>query len=98
MKKSVLIPFWLTAAASVTAIQKKSFWSSITILLISTEEMDYVMKIVKSLKESSLLIKRISEWIKSKAKEQKGRFLDLLLGTLCASLSGNLVTGKWVIK
>ena len=44
--------------------------------------------------ESGLLIKGVSEIIKNEAKEQKGRFLGMLLGTLGASLLGNLLTGK----
>ena len=52
------------------------------------------MKTVKSLEEPGLLIKTISKTIKNKAKEQKGRFLGMLLGTLGASLLGNLLTGK----
>ena len=52
------------------------------------------MKIVKSLEESGLLIKGLSETIKNQEKDQKGGFLGILLGTLGASLLGNLVTGK----
>ena len=61
------------------------FGSSTTTSIISNEEMN-VMKIVKSLKESGLLIKGVSETIKNEAKQQKGRFLSMLLGTLGASL------------
>ena len=56
------------------------------------------MKTVKSLEEPGLLIKTISKTIKNKAKEQKGRFLGMLLGTLGASLLGNLLTGKVLIS
>ena len=52
------------------------------------------MKVVKSLEESVLLIKGISETIRNKAKEQKRGFLAMLLDTLGASLLGNLLTGK----
>ena len=55
------------------------------------------MKIVKSLEESGLLIKGVSETIKNEAKEQKAGFLRMLLGTLGASLLGNLLTGKGTI-
>ena len=55
--------------------------------------MNDIMKIVKSLEESGLLIKGISEAIKNEAKEQRG-FLGMLLGTSGASLLGNLFTGK----
>ena len=52
------------------------------------------MKIVKSLEESGLLIKSASETIENEAKEQKGGFLGILLGTLSASLLGNLLTSQ----
>ena len=51
----------------------------------------------KSLKESGLLIKRVSKTSKNKAKEQKGVFLGMLLGTLGASLLENLLAGKGTI-
>ena len=60
--------------------------------------MEDIMKIDKSLKESRLLIKSVSEIIKNEAKEQKGGFLGMLLGTLGASLLGNLLTGKAKIR
>ena len=56
--------------------------------------MNDIMKIVKSLEESDLLIKRLRETIKDDAKEQKGGFLSMLLGTLGASLLENLLRGK----
>ena len=59
--------------------------------------MNDIMKIVKSLEKSGLLIKGVSQTIKNESKEQKGRFLGMLLGTLGASLLGNLLTGKGVI-
>ena len=62
--------------------------------MISNEKMNDIMKIVKYLKESGLLIKGISEGIRNGVKEQKGGFLGMLLGTLGASLLGNLLTGK----
>ena len=60
--------------------------------------MNDIMKIVKSLEEFGLLIKGISKTIKNKAKEQKGRFLSMLLGLLGANLLGNLLTGKRAIR
>ena len=56
--------------------------------------MNGIMKIVKSPEESGLLIKGVSKAIKNKAKEQKGGFLRMLLGTFGASLLGNLLSGK----
>ena len=60
--------------------------------------MNDIMKIVKSLEEEALLIKGISKTIENEAKEQKGGFLGVLLGTLVASLLGNLLTGKGAIR
>ena len=52
------------------------------------------MKLIQSFKESGLLIKGISETTKNEAKEQKGRLLSVLLGTLGVGLLGNLLTDK----
>ena len=100
LAKSVLIPLGLTAAASATdpTIHKKMFGSGFTTLIISNEEMEDIMKIVKSLEESGLSIKDVSKTIKNEAKEQKGWFLEMLLGTLGARLLGNLSTGKVTIR
>ena len=62
------------------------------------EERNHIVKIVKSLKESGLLIKGVSETIKNEAKEQKGGFLWILLGTLDASLLENMSAGKGVMR
>ena len=60
--------------------------------------MDDLIKIVKSLEDSGLLLKRVSESVQNEVKEQKGGFLSILLGTLGAILLGNLLTGKGVSK
>ena len=65
------------------------FGSGFTTSIISNEEMNDIMKIVSSLEESGLLIKGVRETIKNEAKEQKGGFLSMLLGTLGASLLGS---------
>ena len=65
-----------------------------TTLIISNEEINDIMKIVESLEESYLLIKAVSETIKIEAKEQKGRFLSMLLGTLADSLLGSELASK----
>ena len=56
-------------------------WFGFITLIISNEEMNDIMKIVKSLEDSGLLIKGVSETIKNDAKEQKRGFLSMLLGT-----------------
>ena len=69
-----------------------------TTLIISNQEMNYLMKIIKSLVESGLLTKIISETIKNEAKEQNTGVLGVLLATLGASLVGDLLTGKSTIR
>ena len=60
--------------------------------------MNDTKKIFKSLEESGLLIKGVSKTIKNEAKEQKGGFLGVILGTSGASLLENLLTGKDTIR
>ena len=60
--------------------------------------MEDIMKIVKSLEESRLIINGISETIKNKAKEQKGGFMPMLLGTLAVSVLGNALAVRGVIR
>ena len=74
------------------------FWSGFTTLSISNEEINDIMKTVSSLEESGLLIKTVGESIKNEAKEKTGGLLGMLLGTLGASLLGNLLTGKDTIR
>ena len=99
LAKSVLIPVGLTATVSATdkVIQKKIFWSGMTTFIISNEEMNEIIKIVKSFRESALLKKSVSEAIKNKAKRQRDEFLSMLLDALGASLLVNLLVGKGVM-
>ena len=60
--------------------------------------MEDIIKIVKFLEDSGLLLEGISEPIKIQAKEQKGRFLSMALGTLGTSLLGNNLAGKGIVK
>ena len=100
LAKSVLIPLGLIASASATdvAINEKMLGHGMTTLIISNLEINHIIKIVKSLEESCLLMKWVSETIKNEAKEQKGGFLAMLLGTLGATLLENLFTGKGTIR
>ena len=77
---------------------KKNYGSGTTALIISNEEMEDIMKIVKSLEESVLLVKVISETTKNETKEQREGFLAMLLGTLAAILLGSTLTGKGAIQ
>ena len=94
LKQMLLSP--AITSATDAAIQRKMFGSDITTLIMSNQEIDDIMKIIKSLRDVDLLIKVVSETIKKEAKEQKSRFNGMLLGALCASLSGDLLIGKGV--
>ena len=74
LAKSVLIPLELTAAASAAdaGIHKKILGSGNTTLIISNNEIEDIIKIVKSLEDSGLLLKGVSETIQNEAKEQRG--------------------------
>ena len=97
--KSVLIPLELTAAASAAdaGIHKKILRSGNTTVVKSNKDMDDLIKIVKSLEDSDLLLKGVTESVQNEIKEQKGGFLSMLLGTLGASLLGNILNckGAW---
>ena len=71
-------------------------------LIISNDEMDDILKIIKSLEDSGVLLKGVSETVKQEAKEQRGGFLSMLLGTLGASLLGDILSkclpGRRVIR
>ena len=97
LAKSVLIPLGLTAAASAVdaGIHKKNLVSGTTAatLIKSNNEIENI-KIVKSFEDSGLLLKRVTETVQNEVKKQKGRFLSMLLGTLAASLLGNILAGR----
>ena len=100
LAKNVLAPLDLTAAMSAIdgSIQKKIHGSGATKsagfkLIIEQEDMNDITKIIKPLENSGILLEGVSKAIKNETKEQKGGFLSMLLGTLGASLLGNLLTG-----
>ena len=68
-----------------------------TTLIISNEEIEASIKIMKSLEDSGLL-KGVTETVQNEVEEQKGGFLSILLHTLGASLLGNLLTGKGIYR
>ena len=102
----MLITSGLTAAASAAdaEIHKKILGSgrNNTTLIISNDEMDDILKIVKSLEKSGILLKGVNETIQHEAKEQRGGFLSMLLGTLGTSLLGDILSkglsGKGVLR
>ena len=94
LAKNVLAPLGLTAAMSAIdgCIQKKIPGSGVK-LMIEQEDMNDIMKIIEALENSGTLLKGVSKTIENETKEQRGGFLSMLLGTLGASLLGNLLTG-----
>ena len=60
--------------------------------------MNEIMKIVQALGDSNILLKKVTKTIKNKTKEQKGGFLSVFLGTLGASLLGNILAGKRIVR
>ena len=78
LTKSVLLPLGLSTGTSVAdaAIQNKLYGSGTTVLIISNKEMEDIMKIVKSLEESGLLIPGVSETIKNEARKKKEDFFQ----------------------
>ena len=107
-----LIPLELTIAASAAdagihffffffglarSYDPRAISSGTTTLIISNEEIEDIMKILKSLEDSDVLIKGVTKTIENETKEQRGRFLGLCLGALVTSLLENMLTGKGFI-
>ena len=100
LAKNVLAPLGLTAAMSAIdgSIQKKIHGSGVK-LIIEQEDMNDIMKIIKALENSGILLKGVTKTIENETKEQRGGFLGMLLGTLGASLLGNLLaSGKSIMR
>ena len=102
LAKNVLAPLELSAAMSAIdgSIKFHQFQlgSGTTTLIISNDEMDDILKIVKSLENFGVLLKGVSETIYHEAKEQRGLFLGMLLGTLGASLLGDVLSKGLSVK
>ena len=99
LAKNVLDPLGLTAAMSAIdgGMQKKIHGSGVK-LIIEQEDMKDIMKIIKALENSDILLKGVSKTTENETKEQRGGFLSMFLRTLGASLLGNLLTGKGIMR
>ena len=93
LAKDVLAPLGTTAATSATdaGIPNKIHGSGKPTLIISNEEINDITKIVQALEVPNISLKGDTKTIKNETKKQKGVFLSMLLGTLGASLLGNLL-------
>ena len=98
LAKNVLAPLGLTAAMSAIdgSIEKKIHGSGIKVII--EEDVQDIIKVIKELENSDILLKGVSKTIENEIKEQRGGFLSMLLGTLGASLLGNLLTGKGIMR
>ena len=67
-------------------------------MTIQPQNDNLIMKIVQALEDSNILLKEVTKTIKNETKEQKRGFLSMLSGTLGASLFGNLLTGKRIVR
>ena len=74
------------------SMQEKLHGSGVK-LIIEQEDMNDIIKIIEALENSGILLKEVTKTIENETKEQRGGFLSMLLGTLGASLLGNLLTG-----
>ena len=99
LAKNVLAPLGLTAAMSALdgSIQKKMRGEGIK-LVIEQEDMNDIIKIIEALENSGILLKGVTKTIENETKEQRGGFLSMLLGTLAASLLGNLLSGRGMMR
>ena len=83
----------------MTGVYKKNIPGSGVKLIIEQEDMNDVMKIIEALENSGILLKGVSKTIENETKEQRGGLSSMLLGTLGASLLGNLLTGgKGIVR
>ena len=94
LAKNVLALLGLTPAMSAIdgSIQKKIHCSGVK-LIIEHEDMNDIIKIIEPLESSGILLKGVTKTIENEIKEQREGFFSMLLGTLEASLLGNLLTG-----
>ena len=98
LAKNVLAPLTAAMSAIDGSIQKKIHGSGVK-LIIEQEDMNDIMKVIKGLENSGILLKGVSKTIENETKEQRGGFLSMLLGTLGASLLVNLLTGgKGIVR
>ena len=100
LAKNVLFPLGITADASAidARFQNKINGSGTTTLTISNEEINDMMKIVQAVEDSNILWKGVTKTIKIETKEQKGGIWSRLFGTLGASLLGNMLAWKGIVR
>ena len=100
LAKTILAPLGIRAAASANyaGIQKKIHGFGTRTLIILNEEINDIIKIVQDLEDSNMLLKGVTKTIENETKKQKRGFLSMLLGILGATLFGNLLAGKDIVR
>ena len=100
MAINILAPLGIIAAASAidAGIQKKIHGSETRSLVNSNVKINVIVKIVQAFENSNILLKGITKTIKNETKKRKGVFLNMLLCTLGASLLGNMLAGKGIVR
>ena len=100
LAKSVLILLGLTAATLAADAEyiKKIGSGNVTTLITSNNEREDIIKVVKSLEDSVLLLDGVAKTVQNEVKEQEGGFISMLLGTLGARLPGNRLTGEGIYR
>ena len=100
LAKNILALLGITAAAAAidAGIQKNIHGSVETTLIILNKEMNDIKKIVQTLEDSHILLNWVTNTIKNETKKQKRGFLEMLLSTLRASLLGNILAGKGIVR
>ena len=100
MAKNILDALGITAAALAidAEIRKKIHGSLTTSLIISNEEMNDVKKTVQAVKDSNILLNEVTKTMKNKTKEQKRNLFSILLDTIGASLLGNVLSWKVIVR
>ena len=101
LAKNILAPLGITATSSPIDAgikKKKKKGRGTTTLIISNEEMNDIIKNFQDLEAFNISLKGVTKTIKNETKEQNGGFLGMLLGTLGASLLGDISTGKGMLR
>ena len=103
--KNVLAPLGTAAASAIDAGIQIKLWSSFRLCFSISNFNNFKWrnewhfeKIVQALEHSNILLKGVTKTIKNETKEQKEGFLGMLLETLGASLLGNMLTGKGIVR
>ena len=98
LAKNALVPGLPEVASATDAVVQKKINGSAITLVFPNKDLNNIMKIVTSLEVAVFIIKDVTKTVENEVKEQKGRFLGMSAATLGASLLGNMLAGKGVVR